>query len=63
MIDPETVGLSSARLARIRPAIKKHIANDKIVGALTLMSRHGELVHSECVGLPISTKQLSFAGT
>jgi len=51
MISPEKVGLSPQRLARIRPTIEKHIGDDKIAGALTLLAGHGELVHLECVGL------------
>lgn len=51
MIRPEKVGLSSERLARIRPAIEKHVGETKIAGALTLVARRGELAHLECVGL------------
>ncbi|GAH19842.1 unnamed protein product, partial [marine sediment metagenome] len=51
MISPEKVGLSSERLGRVRPVIEKHIGDDKIAGALTLIARRGELVHLECVGL------------
>ena len=51
MISPEKVGLSSERLARIRPALEKHIGDDKIAGAVTLVARRGELVHLECIGL------------
>ena len=32
MVRPEEVGLSSERLARIRPAVGKHIGDDKIAG-------------------------------
>ena len=51
MINPEKVGLSRERLARIRPAMEKHIGGDKIAGAITLIARRGELAHLECVGL------------
>lgn len=51
MNDPEKVGLSSERLVRIRPAIEKHIADDKIAGAVSLIARRGEVVYSDCVGL------------
>ena len=30
MVSPESVGMSSERLARIRPAVEKHIGDDKI---------------------------------
>jgi CubicO group peptidase (beta-lactamase class C family) len=51
MTSPAEVGLSSERLARIRPAISKHIGDDKIAGAVTLVARRGRVVHLECVGL------------
>jgi CubicO group peptidase (beta-lactamase class C family) len=51
MVSPEEVGLSSERLARIRPAVEKHIGDDKIAGAVTLVARREELVHLECMGL------------
>ena len=51
MVDPQKLGLSPERLARIRPAIEKHVADDKLAGALTLLARRGQLVHTECVGL------------
>ncbi len=48
---PESVGMSAERLARIRPAIGKYIAEDKIAGAVTLVARRGQVVHLEAVGL------------
>jgi CubicO group peptidase (beta-lactamase class C family) len=51
MVSPEKVGLSSGRLARIRPAVEKHISDVKVAGAVTLVARQGQVVHHECVGL------------
>jgi CubicO group peptidase (beta-lactamase class C family) len=51
MISPTKVGLSPERLARIKPAIEKHIGKDKIAGVITLIARRGELAHLECTGL------------
>jgi CubicO group peptidase (beta-lactamase class C family) len=50
-VRPESVGLSSERLARIRPALEKYIADDKIAGVVTLVARRGKVVHHESVGL------------
>jgi CubicO group peptidase (beta-lactamase class C family) len=47
----EHVRLSPERLARIRPAVEKHIGDDKIAGAVTLVARRGKVVHLECIGL------------
>jgi CubicO group peptidase (beta-lactamase class C family) len=51
MTRPEAVGLSSERLARVQPAMEKHIGDDRIAGAVALIARKGEVVHQECVGL------------
>lgn len=51
MVTAETVGMSTARLARIRPVLEKHIGADKVSGAVTLLARRGEPVHQECLGL------------
>jgi CubicO group peptidase (beta-lactamase class C family) len=51
MIGPEEVGLSSERLARIRPAVGQHVGDDKIAGAVTLVARRGKVAHLESVGL------------
>ncbi|MDP6777777.1 MAG: serine hydrolase domain-containing protein, partial [Candidatus Latescibacteria bacterium] len=50
MTRPEEVGMSSERLARIRPAMEKHVSDDKLAGAVTLLARRGEVIHLECVG-------------
>ena len=47
---PETVGLSSSRLARIKTAVGQHLSDDKIAGAVTLVARRGEIVHLESMG-------------
>ena len=48
---PESVGLSSERLARVQPAIEQHIGEHKIAGAVTLVARRGKVVHQACAGL------------
>src|SRR5947209_18475267 len=47
---PESVGMSSARLARIRPALEREIAQKRIPGAVVAIQRHGTLVHLDAVG-------------
>jgi CubicO group peptidase (beta-lactamase class C family) len=39
------------RLARIRPAVEKYVADGRFAGVVTLVARHGEVVYSDCVGL------------
>jgi len=51
MIVPEEVGLSSERLAMIRPVLEKHVGAGKMAGALTLLARHGKIVHQASLGL------------
>jgi CubicO group peptidase (beta-lactamase class C family) len=47
---PEQVGLSSERLARIRPWMEKLVADNKLPGVLTVVARHGQAVFSEAAG-------------
>lgn len=47
---PEEVGLSSTRLARIRPWIQRYLDAGKLPGATTLVARHGKVVYCESSG-------------
>jgi CubicO group peptidase (beta-lactamase class C family) len=47
---PESVGLSSERLARIRPVVQSYIDQGKIAGTLTLVMRKGKIAHLEAAG-------------
>jgi CubicO group peptidase (beta-lactamase class C family) len=51
MVKPESVGMSSERLSRVRSAMERHIGPDKVPGAIGLVARRGEIVCQECVGL------------
>lgn len=46
----EAVGMSSARLQRIRAFVQEYIDNDQIAGAVTLVARKGKVVHHEAQG-------------
>ncbi len=48
---PETVGLSSARLARIDAWREKLVEDGKVAGATTLVARRGQVVHLASSGL------------
>jgi CubicO group peptidase (beta-lactamase class C family) len=48
---PESVGLSSERLARVDEHLRRHYVDPgKIAGCLTLVARRGELVHHSPIG-------------
>ncbi len=47
---PETVGMCSKRLSNISPAMQRYIDNQSICGAVTLVARHGKIVHLEANG-------------
>ena len=47
---PETVGMSSERLARIVPAMQRYVDEQKLPGLVTLIARKGKVVHFEAVG-------------
>ncbi len=50
MAKPEEVGLSSERLARIGPAVQRHIDAGEIAGVVTLVARRGRIAHFEAYG-------------
>jgi CubicO group peptidase (beta-lactamase class C family) len=50
VVRPETVGFSSARLHRIDDAFRRFVEAGKIAGAVSLVARHGKVVHFEATG-------------
>lgn len=46
----EDVGMSSARLERIGPAMQRHIDSGEVAGISTLVARRGEVVHASQFG-------------
>ena len=46
----EVAGMSRARLARIAPAMKEQIDKNIFPGAVTIVARHGKVVHYEAHG-------------
>ena len=55
---PEDLGLSSSRLARIRPYFEDtYVRSGKLPGVLTVVARRGQVASLECVGaLDLATK-------
>lgn len=47
---PESVGLSSEGLAAIDAAVQAHIDSGAVPGAVTLVARHGTIVHLSALG-------------
>lgn len=47
---PESVGMSSDRLERIRPIMQAYIDEGQLAGITTMISRRGKIVHQETVG-------------
>jgi CubicO group peptidase (beta-lactamase class C family) len=47
---PETVGLSTERLARIGEVMRRYVAEGKLGGAVTLVARAGKVAHFEAFG-------------
>ena len=48
--DPQSLGFSSERLARIGPAIQREIEAGQYPGAVMLVARNGQMVYFESVG-------------
>jgi CubicO group peptidase (beta-lactamase class C family) len=53
---PESEGFSSERLARISPVMRAEIEKGTMPGAVTLIARHGKVVHVEAYGYLDSDK-------
>ena len=47
---PETVGMSSKRLARIKPVLQEYLDQKELVGAVSMIARKGKVVHFEKTG-------------
>lgn len=50
LVAPETVGVSSARLARIRPVLQRYVDSGKIAGISTMIARRGQIVYTDQIG-------------
>jgi CubicO group peptidase (beta-lactamase class C family) len=46
----ERVGMSTERLARLAPSMQGVVDQGKVAGVVTLVARHGKVVHLEAVG-------------
>jgi CubicO group peptidase (beta-lactamase class C family) len=49
-VKPETVGLSSSRLERIKPTMQAYVDRGTFAGILTLVARQGQVAHLETFG-------------
>ena len=47
---PESVGMSSERLAKITSAMQREVADKKLPGAVVMVARKGKLVYSQAFG-------------
>lgn len=50
MAKPESVGMSTPRLERIHTYIQGYMDRNEIAGAVTLVARHGKIVHFDAQG-------------
>jgi CubicO group peptidase (beta-lactamase class C family) len=48
--DPEHLGFASSRLARVSEFVDREIKEGRLAGAVTIIARHGEIVHFESAG-------------
>src|SRR5512134_63625 len=55
---PQSVGLSSERLARVHELVERTIAAGEIAGAVTLVARNGQIAYLEAQGvMDLTTKR------
>jgi CubicO group peptidase (beta-lactamase class C family) len=59
--EPESLGLSTKRLERIAPALRRDIAAGLIPGAVMLVARHGKLAYFEAFGMRDKAKNTPMA--
>ena len=50
IVEPETVGFSTDRLGKVTEFVDREIADGNLVGTVTLVARHGRIVHFEAAG-------------
>ena len=50
IVEPETVGFSTDRLGKVTEFVEREIADGNLVGTVTLVARHGQVVHFEAAG-------------
>jgi len=55
---PEKVGMSAERLNRIKPVMQRYIDENKLPGMITMVARHGKVVHFEKYGLMDADKPM-----
>lgn len=55
---PESVGMSSQRLAKISAALKKEVADGSFRGAVVMVARKGKLVYQDAVGMQTADKAM-----
>jgi CubicO group peptidase (beta-lactamase class C family) len=50
MAKPESVGISTARLSRVRPAMQRYVDKKLVPGVVSLIARNGKVVYLDAVG-------------
>ncbi|MCP5107928.1 MAG: serine hydrolase [bacterium] len=55
---PEDAGLSSTRLARIKPVMQGYVDRGKLAGLMTMVARQGKVVHFETYGRMDTGKEM-----
>ena len=60
---PEDVGMSSERLHRINDVMQQYINSNEISGAVTMVSRRGQIAHFEATGMMTSSRRRRCART
>lgn len=50
LVEPESVGMSTARLGRIAPAMQSYVDSGAVAGISTLVARRGQVVHHQNFG-------------
>jgi len=57
---PEKAGMSSEHLNLIKPLMQRYVDENKLPGMITMVARHGKVVHCEKFGLMDAGKPMQF---
>ena len=61
LVNPESVGISSERLGRLRGWLEAQVTGERLAGASVLVGRRGGVAFFECAGMADQARARPFA--
>jgi CubicO group peptidase (beta-lactamase class C family) len=60
VVRPEKAGMCTERLSRIKPVMQRYVDDNKLPGMITMVARHGKIVHFEKYGYMDKDKTMRY---